>query len=120
MKKTIIILLHAFIGWAICAAIMGIGMSVTSLQKTLVLHAIGGPLAFIVLSVIYFKKFNYTTPLVTAAVFIGFIIFMDVFLVAMVIEKSFAMFGSILGTWLPFALIFCAVYFTGNLVTKKK
>jgi hypothetical protein len=28
---------------------------------------------------------------------------MDVFIVALLIEQSFAMFASILGTWLPFA-----------------
>lgn len=119
LKKPLIILVHAFIGWAICAAIMGICMKVTSMENTLIIHAIGGPLGFIILSLVYFKKFNYTTPMQTALIFIGFIIFMDFFLVALLIEKSFAMFNSPLGTWLPFVLIFFATYFTGLIVTKK-
>jgi hypothetical protein len=59
-KKWFIILAHAFIGWAICTLIMGVGMAVTTLPTTLILHAIGGPVGFMILSIIYFKKFNYT------------------------------------------------------------
>ena len=111
-KKVIVILLHAFIGWALCGAIIGIGRGITSMETTLILHAIGAPIIFIVLSLIYCRWFAYTTPLQTALVFIGFVIFMDLFLVALLIEKSFEMFASILGTWLPFVLIFLATYIT--------
>ncbi len=118
-KKNLIILVHAFIGWTFCALIMGIGMRVTSMENTLIIHAIAGPLGFIVLSFIYFKKFNYTTPLQTALIFVSFIIFMDFFIVAILIEKSFDMFKIPLGTWIPFALIFLATYFTGLIVSKQ-
>jgi hypothetical protein len=115
LNKAVVILIHAFVGWAFCAAIMGIGMAVTSLQTTLILHAIGGPIGFIIISLFYFNKFDYTSPLLTAIWFVAFVIFMDLFIVALLIEKSFAMFRSILGTWLPFTLIFLATYFTGRL-----
>jgi hypothetical protein len=118
-KKIVTILIHSFIGWTICAAIMGIGMQIFSLKTTLNIHAIGGPVAFSVISLIYFKKYNYTSPMQTAIIFIGFIIFIDFFLVALLIEKSFAMFKSPLGTWIPFALIFMVTYFTGQVVSKK-
>ncbi|MFX0091222.1 MAG: hypothetical protein ACFFBD_05615 [Candidatus Hodarchaeota archaeon] len=119
VKKIIIIVVHAFIGWMICGAIMGIGMQVTSMENTLIIHAVGGPLVFFILSLIYFKKFNYTTPLHTALIFFGFIILMDFFVVALLIEKSFDMFKSPLGTWIPFTLIFLVTYFTGLIVSKK-
>ena len=57
-KQWLIILAHAFIGWAFCGAIMGVGMAVTTMPITLTLHAIGGPIGFVILSIIYFKKFN--------------------------------------------------------------
>jgi hypothetical protein len=120
LNKAVVILIHAFVGWAFCAAIMGIGMAVTSLQTTLILHAIGGPIGFIVISLFYFKKFGYTSPLQTAIWFIAFVVFMDIFIVALLIEKSFAMFRSVLGTWLPFSLIFLVTYFTGRLIMKRK
>jgi len=86
MKKAAIILIHAFIGWALCGATMGIGMAVTSIETTLIIHAIGAPIIFILLSLVYFRGFNYTTPLQTATIFIGFVIFMDVFVVALFIN----------------------------------
>ena len=108
-----IILVHAFVGWALCGAIIGIGRQIMSMETTLIVHAIGVPLIFVMLSFIYFKQFNYTTPLQTAIIFLAFVVGMDVFVIAPFVEKSFAMFASILGTWIPFALIFLATYLTG-------
>ena len=107
-----------FIGWALCGAIIGIGRQATSIQNTLIIHAIGVPIIFAVISLIYFKKINYTTPLQTAVIFLSFAIFMDFFVVALLIEKSFDMFASILGTWIPFALIFLSTYLVGLYVKK--
>jgi hypothetical protein len=112
--QIIIVLVFAFIGWAACGATMGIGMALTTLRTTLIIHAIGAPIYFIVVSLIYFKKFNYTTPLTTAAIFVAFVAVVDFFLVALVINKSLDMFRSFLGTWLPFILIFSATWTTGS------
>lgn len=117
-KKLITIFGHAFVGWALCAATMGIGMAATSLQNALVIHAIGAPVFFTVVSLAYFSKFSYTTPLQTALIFIGFIIAMDFFVVALLINRSLEMFGSLLGTWIPFALIFTSTYVTGLYAVK--
>lgn len=111
--KSLTLLTFAFVGWAICGAIMGIGRAVTSLENTLVIHAVGAPIVFGALSHVYFRKFNYTRPLQTAVTFLGFMVFMDVFVIALFVEKSLAMFTSILGTWIPFSLIFSATYLTG-------
>jgi hypothetical protein len=51
----------------------------------------------------------------TAALFLALVVFMDFFVVALLIEKSFDMFLSPLGTWIPFALIFLSTYFVGRL-----
>ena len=113
LAKALIIVIHAFTGWALCGAVIGIGKSVTSIQATLVIHAIAAPLIFFVLSMIYFKKFSYTKPLATAIIFTGFVMIMDAGLVAPVFEKSYDMFRSLIGTWIPFALIFISTYLTG-------
>ncbi len=83
------------------------------MESTLVIHAIAVPIVFAALSLVYFKRFSYTTPLQTAIAFLAFVVCMDVFLVALFVEKSFAMFTSILGTWIPFALIFLSTYLVG-------
>ena len=118
--KTLIFLIHSFIGWAFCAAIMGIGMQIMSMQTTLIVHAICGPIGFIILSFNYFKRYGYTTLLQTAIGFVAFVIFMDFFLVAFIIMKNFDMFKSLLGTWIPFILIFIVTYLTGWIVNRKR
>jgi hypothetical protein len=47
---------------------------------------------------------------------VGFVILVDFFLVALVINRSLEMFASPLGTWIPFALIFASTYLTGMLL----
>lgn len=116
--KVIILLAHALVGWVLCAATMGIGMAVTALENTLIIHAIGAPIFFAGVSLVYFNKFNYSTPLPTAAIFIAFVIAVDFFVVALLINRSLEMFTSLLGTWAPFALIFLSTYLTGLVVTK--
>jgi hypothetical protein len=113
VKKLIVLLAHAFVGWLLCAATMGIGMAVTSLESALIVHAIGAPVFFTGVSLVYFRKFNYTAPLQTALIFTGFVIIVDFFVVALLINRSLAMFASPLGTWIPFAMIFTSTYLTG-------
>ena len=119
-KKAAVVLAHAFVGWILCAATMGIGMAVTTLHAALIIHAIGAPIYFTVVSYVYFTRFNYTRPLRTALVFVGFVIIVDFLVVALLINKSLAMFGSLLGTWIPFALIFASSLATGFGVTSRK
>jgi hypothetical protein len=118
LKKVVVFLIHAFIGWALCGAIMFIGMEITTEQNALIAHAVGAPIIFAAISLVYFNKFNYTSPIQTAIGFVAFVIFMDATVVAMLIEKSFEMFASLLGTWIPFGLLFLATYITGSLVVK--
>jgi hypothetical protein len=115
-KKILIILAHAFIGWTLCAATIGIGTAVTTLDNTLIIHAIAAPIFFGGISLIYFRKFNYTTPLQTASFFLVFVVAMDFFVVAILINRSFEMFDNLLGTWLPFMLIFASSYLMGHLM----
>ncbi len=99
--KLVIILGHALIGWALCAATMAIGMAVTSLKNTLIIHAIAAPIFFAIVSLIYFRKFHCTTPLQTAMFFVCFVMVVDFFVVGLLILRSLEMFASFLGTWFP-------------------
>lgn len=119
-KQFLITILHALAVWAVCGAIIGIGRGLAPLQTVLIIHAIVAPAFAALVALFYFKKFNYYSPLKTAFIFLLFIFIMDAGLVAPVFEKSFAMFSSILGTWLPFCLIFISVYLTGKYVTENK
>jgi hypothetical protein len=119
IKRFGVVLGFALIAQMLCWAIMVIGQMVTSMENTLIAHAIGAPIIAIVVSSIYYHKFNYTTPLQTALVFVSVVILMDVFIVALLIEKSFEMFTSPIGTWIPISSIFLATYLTGVFVTRR-
>lgn len=119
VRKTVIVLSFAFIGWMLCAATMGVGMSVTSMNNALIIHAILAPIFFAIVSYIYFIRFNYTSPITTATIFIAFVVIMDFFVVALVINRSLDMFTSLIGTWIPFLLIFFSTFFTGLFVQRK-
>lgn len=117
VKKILVVLLHAFVGWALCAATMGIGMAVTNLQTALIVHAIGAPIFFAVVSYVYFSRFSYTRPLPTSVIFVAFVMLVDFLVVALLINKSLSMFESLIGTWIPFALIFGSAFITGTTVS---
>jgi hypothetical protein len=120
IKRYGVVLVFALIAQMLCWAIMVVGQTVTSMENTLIAHAIGAPIIAIVVSSIYYKKFNYTTPLQTAIVFASVVIAMDVFVVALLIEKSFEMFTSPIGTWIPISSIFLATYLTGLFMTRRE
>jgi len=117
--KPIIVLGHSLVLWALCGMVMFVGMEAFSMKTALIAHLIAAPIISVLVSLVYFKKFSYTTPFQTAIIFLAVVIIMDFFVVALLIEKSFEMFASVIGTWAPFALIFVAAYLTGISVRKK-
>ncbi|MHA2318819.1 MAG: hypothetical protein ACXAC6_13805, partial [Candidatus Hodarchaeales archaeon] len=119
-KKTPIFLIHAFIGWALCGAVMKIGLATTSEINALIIHALAAPVFFSVITAVYYEKFGYTTPLQTASGFIAFVILMDFFAVAPIFEQSYEMFYSLLGTWIPFFLSFVSIFLMGSSLSRKK
>jgi hypothetical protein len=116
LKSIVALVACAVGGWAYCGALIGIGRQFFSIGTTLVIHAIGAPVGFSAVSYFYHRTFPLVRPVVTAIVFLSIVVALDVFVVALLIESSFAMFQSFLGTWLPFLLIFVATYATGQAV----
>ena len=120
IKTISIILIHAFVGWVLCAATMGIAMALTTSGTALYIHAVLAPVFFFAVSLNYFRKYNHASPIKTAVGFVVFVIFMDFFVVALLIIRSLEMFSSVLGTWIPFGLIFLSTYATGIIVTRNR
>jgi hypothetical protein len=108
----------ALVGWALCGTTVAIGRTVTSLRNALLAHAVAAPIIFGAASFAYFRRAPYTTPLETAVIYTALVIMLDAAVVATFIERSYAMFASVLGTWLPFALTFGATYLAGAYATK--
>ena len=101
---------HAVVGWAICGATIGIGRQLISMQATLWVHAAVAPLAFGLLTSHFIRTHPSSSPLATAIVMLGVVVGFDALVVAPFFERSYAMFSSVLGTWIPFLLIFAASY----------
>jgi hypothetical protein len=118
-KKIGIILAFALVGWTICGMIMGLGLATTTEANAIIIHALFVPVVFSAVGLMYFNKFNYTSPLQTASTFVVFVILMDFFVVSIMINKNFDMFKSFLGTWFVFAEIFAVTYLTGTLKSSK-
>lgn len=109
-----IALAHVVAGWGLCGATMVVGLSKTSEHRAQVIHAVAVPVIFGVLSAVYFTYFAYTEPLTTALASVALVVLLDFFVVALLIQRDLSMFKSMLGTWIPFALIFLSVYFVGR------
>jgi hypothetical protein len=120
IERAATIAAFAIVGWVVCAAAIGIGFALLTERGALILHAIVAPVAFAGLSWLYFSRFAYTRPLTTALLFLAVVAALDVFVVALLIERSFAMFASALGTWAPLFLIFTSTLATGVLVDHAK
>jgi len=104
---------YGVVGWALCTVTMLVLLQVTSTTVALVAHAIAAPIYFVVLAGRYFGARGAREPLEVAATWTGSVVLLDATLIAGVVLRSFEMFGSVLGTWLPLALIFVASWLTG-------
>ncbi len=118
LKKIVVLAIFGLIGWGICGAIINVGRSLIGTQPTLIVHAILVPIVFGVLSFFYHRFFHYTQPLQTGLIFMLLVMTLDAGIIAPFAEKSFAMFTSLLGTWIPFGLIFLATYLVGRLTVQ--
>ena len=113
-NQWIILTCLAILGWAYCGTIMGLGQQFIPMKALLIIHMIAAPAGFGLLTIFYFRKYPAASPLFTACFWTGFIILADAILVAGLIIKSFDMFRSPIGTWIPFTLIFCTSFFIGK------
>ncbi|MBR9997586.1 MAG: hypothetical protein KFF73_01385 [Cyclobacteriaceae bacterium] len=112
-SKIIAILSFGTIGWVLSGLIFYFARMFLGNYLAVLVHFVFSPLAFIGLSYLYFRYINITSSLITAAFVTGIVIGLDFFVIGLLIEKNFRIFTSIMGTWLPFLLIFLSVFLTG-------
>ncbi len=110
----------AFAIWVGCGAVMGIGQSTTTMDNALIIHAFAAPVIVACVSWVYFARTRSNRVFVTAAFFTGFAMALDFFLVSLMLLRSFDMFASLIGTWIPFGLIFASAYLTGSLASARR
>jgi predicted CoA-binding protein len=107
----------AGLGWLACGAAMYAGMAWSSMTVALIAHAALAPVFFGIAAWIYHRRREaQLSPLAVAVVFVSVVIALDLFVVALLVERSLSMFASVAGTWLPFALLFAASWAVGAAV----
>jgi hypothetical protein len=110
------ILSLALLGWAVRGAVVLAATSLFSLQATIVVDAIAAPIIFAAIAWFCFSKLGNLTPAAPALAFTLVVVFMDVLLVDLAINRSFDMFRALLVTGIPSGLIFLSTYVTGIIV----
>ena len=112
MRSLVLLVVTAVAVWAYCGAIMGVGMAVMSVDATLVVHLIAAPIGAAIAAWLFQRHVGGIAPLPVAFAFVSVALALDLFLVSMVILRSFEMF-TLMGVWLPMAFIFAAAWLAG-------
>jgi hypothetical protein len=89
------------------------------MDTTLLVHAVVAALAFGFLAWHYSGRYPETSALRVSVAMLGVVVGLDALVVAPFLERSYAMFRSVLGTWVPFALIFTASYIAGHFARQR-
>jgi hypothetical protein len=117
--QRLVLIACAVVGWALCGAVMGVGMSLTTVENTLIVHAIAAPIIFGTLAAAYFHMFPGASVVRTAVAWVAMVMLLDLVVVAGALLRSLVMFQSPLGTWIPFALIFLSVLTVGEVLASR-
>jgi len=106
----------ALVLWGTCGAVMAIGRRIWTLDTTLRIHLAAAPVIAFFVSAVHKLLAADFSPLLRALVMTGVVVILDAAVVAPVFERSYSMFRSLIGTWIPFAAIFLASLAAGILV----
>jgi len=104
--------------WSGCGAVMAVGRRLWTLDTTLRVHLVAAPVLAFLLSALHEWLAPEFSSLLRATLMTGFVVILDALVVAPVFERSYAMFRSVIGTWLPLVAIFVASFAAGTLVRR--
>lgn len=114
MSRNASLIGHGVLGWMICGSTIAIGRQFLSMASTLIVHAIVAPVAFALLAAHFFHGYPDAGPLRVSLTLVGVVIGLDGVVVAPLVERSYVMFTSPFGTWIPFASIWLASFLVGR------
>ncbi len=102
--------------WAACGAVIAVGRRVWTLETTLRVHLLAAPIFAFLAAAAHKLLAAPFDPRLRAVVLTALVVFLDAAVVAPVFERSYAMFRSLIGTWMPFGAIFLASLAAGILI----
>src|SRR5271166_3076332 len=105
----------ALVLWGACGGIIAIGRRLWSIDTTLRVHLIAAPIIAFLVAAAHRALAPEFDPLLRAAAITIIVMLLDALVVAPFFERSYGMFRSVIGTWLPFVAIFTAAWAAGVL-----
>ena len=105
----------ALVLWGACGSVIVIGRRLWSIDTTLRVHLIAAPIIAFLVAAAHKQLAPGFDPLLRAAAITIIVMLLDALVVAPLFERSYAMFRSVIGTWLPFVAIFAAAWAAGVL-----
>lgn len=109
--------LHATVGWGLCAATMGALLESVGTSTAILWHAISTPLLFTAVAWHYFRLPGARDPLPTALLFVLSVGLLDLIVVGGLLQHSLTLLTSVLGTWLPLALVMLVTWTVGEVMS---
>ena len=103
--------------WGACGGVMSVGRRLWRLDRALRVHLIAAPVVAFLVSAVHKEIAPEISPGARAVAITGIVVLLDALVIAPLFERSYAMFSSIIGTWLPFAAIFAASWAASVLVS---
>ncbi|HXW42108.1 MAG TPA: hypothetical protein VEK75_12945 [Xanthobacteraceae bacterium] len=95
---------------------MAIGRRIWTLETTLRVHLAAAPVFAFIVSAVHKLLAADFGSVRRAVMLTGFVVILDAAVVAPIFERSYAMFRSVIGTWMPFAAILLASLAAGILI----
>jgi hypothetical protein len=105
----------AIVIWGACGGVIYVGRRLWSIETTLRVHLIATLIIAFLCAALHAGFAPGFDPLMRAMAMTLIVIALDAFVVAPLFERSYAMFSSVIGTWLPFVAIFAACWAAGVL-----
>ncbi len=108
----------AVAGWIACGLTFAIARAMFGVQAAVVIHLFAAPVIGGTVTHLLWNRPRHPGVAGTAAALAGGAALLDAIVVAPFLERSFEMFASPAGTWIPLALIFAASAATGALLSR--
>jgi hypothetical protein len=106
----------ALLLWVACGTVMAVGRRLWGLDAALKVHLAAAPITAFLVAAAHVLIAPGFGSLLRAMAITALVVVLDALIVAPILEHSYAMFRSVIGTWLPFALIFFASLAAGLLL----
>jgi hypothetical protein len=105
-------------GWIACGLVFALARAMFGVNAAVVIHLLAAPVIGATVTLLLWNHPRHPWVAGTAATMAGAAALLDAIVVAPFLERSFAMFASLAGTWVPLALIFAASAATAALLSR--